>query len=128
MAGQRKAYGENKRGGGMKRLVRMHLRREDCGKCGSRVGAKISIWMQNEKHDMPSTQLREMQNRRSLLLLKTIKKTSFISPMRKENQDIIGEKFIRGDGGNLSLDDTSKKLAWIIVEYRVSVVSKSSTC
>ena len=32
--------------------------------------------------------------------------------MRTENQDVIGEKGIRGDDGNLSLDDASKKLAW----------------
>ena len=32
--------------------------------------------------------------------------------MRTENQDVIGEKCIRGDDGNLSLDDASKKLAW----------------
>ena len=32
--------------------------------------------------------------------------------MLTENQDIIGEKCIRGDNGNLSLDDASKKLAW----------------
>ena len=35
---------------------------------------------EKKKHDMPSTQLREMQKRRSLLVLKAIKKTSFISP------------------------------------------------
>ena len=32
--------------------------------------------------------------------------------MLTENQDVIGEKCIRGDNGNLSLDDASKKLAW----------------
>ena len=32
--------------------------------------------------------------------------------MRTENQDVIGEKFIRGDDGNFSIDDTSKNLAW----------------
>ena len=32
--------------------------------------------------------------------------------MRSENQDVIGEKCIRGDDGNLSLDDALKKLAW----------------
>ena len=80
VGGQRKAYGENKRDGGMKRSVRIYLRREDCGSCGRRVGEKINIWMENGKHDMPSTQLREMQKRRSFLVLKTIKKTSFQSP------------------------------------------------
>ena len=64
----------------MKRSVRISLRREDCGKCGRWVGAKINIWMQNGYNNMPSTQLREMQKRRSLLVLKTIKKTSFVSP------------------------------------------------
>ena len=48
--------------------------------CGRQLGAKINIWMQNGKHDMLSTQVREMQKRRSLLLLKTIKETSFMSP------------------------------------------------
>ena len=32
--------------------------------------------------------------------------------MCTENQDVIGEKYKRGDGGNRSLDDASKKLAW----------------
>ena len=44
------------------------------------MGAKINNCMQNGKHDMPSTQLRKMQKGRSLLVLKTIKETSFVSP------------------------------------------------
>ena len=32
--------------------------------------------------------------------------------MRTENQDVIGEKYIQSDNGNLSLDAVSKKLAW----------------
>ena len=32
--------------------------------------------------------------------------------MCTEGQDVIGEKCIQGDDGNLSLDDASKKLAW----------------
>ena len=59
---------------------RIYLRKEDCGRCGRWVGAKINIWMQGGKHDILSTQLREMQKRRSLLVLKTIKKTSFMLP------------------------------------------------
>ena len=82
VGGQRKAYGENKCDGGMKRSVRIYLRREDCGSRGRQAGVKINIWMQNGKRDMPSTQLREMQKRRSLLVLKTIKKTSFVSPSK----------------------------------------------
>ena len=31
--------------------------------------------------------------------------------MRTENQNVIGEKCIRGDDGNISLDDASRKLA-----------------
>ena len=80
VGGQRKAYRENKRGGGMKSSVEIYLRREDRRSCGRRVGAKINNWMQNGKHDMPSTQLRKMQKGRSLLVLKTIKETSFVSP------------------------------------------------
>ena len=68
---------EKKRGGGIKKSVRIYLKREDCGSCGRRVGAKVNIWMQNGKHDMHATQLRKMQKRR-LLVLKTIKKTSFV--------------------------------------------------
>ena len=74
MGGQRKTYGENKRGGGMERSVRIYLRRADCGR---RVRGKINGWMRNGTYNMPSIQLREMQKRRSLLVLKTIKKTSF---------------------------------------------------
>ena len=33
MGGERKAYGENESGGGMKRSVRIYLRRENCGSC-----------------------------------------------------------------------------------------------
>ena len=32
--------------------------------------------------------------------------------MRTENEDVIREKCIGGDDGNLSLDEASKKLAW----------------
>ena len=46
-------------------------------------------------------------------MLKKIKKTFRVAKqVRTENKDVIGEKCIRGDDGNLSLDDTSKKLAW----------------
>ena len=64
----------------MKGSVRIYLRSEDCKSCGRRVEAKINIWIQNRKHDMPSTQLREMQKRRSVLMLNTIKKTSLVLP------------------------------------------------
>ena len=45
MGGQRKAYGENKRGGGMKRSVKIYLKREDRESCGRQVGPKINICM-----------------------------------------------------------------------------------
>ena len=114
MGGQRKAYAANKLNGGMKISVRICLRREDCGSCGRRVVAKINIWLQKAKHDMPSTQLKEMRKRRNLLVLKTLKKRSFMShtQIRTVNQDVIGGKCIRSDDGHLSLDDASKKLAW----------------
>ena len=64
----------------MKRSVRTYLSRKDCGSCGRQVVAKINIWIVNGKHNIPSTQLREMQKRRSLLVLKTIKKTTFVLP------------------------------------------------
>ena len=51
---------------------------------------------------MPSTQLREIQKRRRLLVLKTIKKTMCCQT----------SAYIQEDDGNLSLDETSKKLAW----------------
>ena len=76
MSGQRKAYRENKRGGGMKRSLKIYLRRENCGSCQGQLGAKINIWMQNGNHDMLSTQLREIKKRRSLLVLKAIKTSS----------------------------------------------------
>ena len=101
---------ENKRGVGMKRSVKIYLRREDCGSWGRRLVAKINIWMQNGKHDVLSTQLREMQKRRSFLVLKTIFR--FVKQMPTENQDVIGEKCIRSDDGKLCLDGASKKLAW----------------
>ena len=42
--------------------------------------AKVNILMQNGKNDMLYTQLREMQKRRSLPVLKAIKKKFFVSP------------------------------------------------
>ena len=88
MSGQRKTYGENKYGGGMKRPIRIYLRREDCRSFGRQVRAMTNTWMQNGKHGMSSTQPRETQKRISLLVLKTIKK------IHTENQDVIGEKCI----------------------------------
>ena len=32
--------------------------------------------------------------------------------MRKENQDVIGEKCVMNDAGNLSIDKESKRTAW----------------
>ena len=43
MGGQRKAYGENKRGGGMKRSIRINMRKVDCGNCARWVVTKINI-------------------------------------------------------------------------------------
>ena len=40
------------------------------------------------------------------------KVTSVARVMSTKNQDIIREKCIRGDDGNISLDNASKKLAW----------------
>ena len=113
VVGQSKTYEENKRGGGIKRSVRIYLRREDCGSCETWVGAEINVWIQNGKHNMLFTQLREIQERRSLLVLNTIKKIFFVAKqMRTENQDVNGEKCTRGDDDNLSLDDPSKKPSW----------------
>ena len=53
-----------------------------------------------------------MKKRRSLLVLKTKNIFRVAKKMCTENQDIIGDKCIRSDAGNLSLDDESKKLAW----------------
>ena len=60
--GWTKTYGEKKGGGGMKRSVRIYLRRKDCGSCGRRVGAKINIWMENRKHIMVENIIRETVN------------------------------------------------------------------
>ena len=75
MGGQRKVYG-----GEMKRSVSIYLRRDDCGSCGRWLSVKINIWMQNRKHNIQSTQLREIQKRGSLIVFKTKKKISFMSP------------------------------------------------
>ena len=75
MGGQRKVHRENKVGGEMKSSVRIYLKKENCGSCGRWVVAKINIWTQKGKHNMPSTQPIEMMKRRNLLVLKTIKKT-----------------------------------------------------
>ena len=82
--------------------------------------AKINIWIQNGKGEKPSTQLREIQKRRSLLVLETIKKTCFVFPkMHTENQEVIGEEYIQGGDGDLSLDDAAKKLTWILHVCRI---------
>ena len=94
----------------MKRSVRINLRKVDCGNCARWVVTKINIWMQNGRHNMLPTQLREIQKRRSLLVLKSIKKTYFMPPNKCVQK--IREKHIQGNNGNLSLDDASKKLAW----------------
>ena len=111
MGGQRKEYGENECGGEMERSVRVYLRREDCGSCGRWVEAKINIWMQNGKHDMPSKGNAE---KKKFACFKDNRENIFcaVKQMHTENQDVIREKCIRGDNGNLPLDETSKKLAW----------------
>ena len=87
-----------------------YLRREDCGSCERQLGAKINIWMQKGNHDMPSEKCRKekfasIRNNRENIF-------HVARQMRTENQDVIGEKCIRGDDGNHSLDDASKKQAW----------------
>ena len=67
--------------------------------------------MQNGKHDMPSKGNAEKEK---FACFKDNRENIFraVKQMHTENQDIIREKCIRGDNGNLSLDETSKKLAW----------------
>ena len=43
VGGKRMSYEGNKRSNGMKRSVRINLRREDCGSRGRQVGTKINI-------------------------------------------------------------------------------------
>ena len=96
-SGQRKAYGESKRGDGMKRSVRIYLRREDCEGCGRQAGGKINIWMQNGKHDMLSTQLRKNAEKEKFASVKDNKENIFCvaKQMQTENQDVMREKYMR---------------------------------
>ena len=88
VGGQRNIYGENKFGDEMKSSVSIYLRREDVGgckmwevaSCGRWVAPKITIWTQKGKHVMLSAELRKIQKRSSLLVLKPIQKTSVASP------------------------------------------------
>ena len=98
----------------MKRSVRTYLRREDCGSCGRQVGAKINIWMQNGKNDMPSNRAKRNSEKEKLASVKDNKENIFCvsKQMCTENQDVIGEKCIQCGDGNFLLDDVLKKLAW----------------
>ena len=105
MGGQRKAYRENKRGGGMRRSVSIYLRREGCGSCMRNVDL-------DAKRKAPHTVYTAKKNaeKEKFASVKYNKENifRFAKQMRTENLDVIGEKCIRGDNGNLSLDDTSK--------------------
>ena len=78
--GQRKAYEENKRGGRMKRSVRILSEKRRLWKLWKAGGSKDKYLDAKRKANMPSTQPRKMPKRRSLLVFKAIKKTYFVSP------------------------------------------------
>ena len=35
-----------------------------------------------------------------------------VKQLRKDNQDVVGEKCVKDDSGNLSFDNEAKKVAW----------------
>ena len=109
MGGQRKAYIENKHGGGMRRSVSIYLRREDCGSCMLNVDLDAK---RKAPHAVYTAKKNAEKEKFDSVKFNKENIFRFAKQMRTENVDVIGEKCIRGDNGNLSLDDTSKNLAW----------------
>ena len=84
---RRNGITKGKPGGGMMKLIRLLLKKDGVGKRGSRVVAK------NNKPGMDD-------------IFKIAKQ------LRKDNQDVVGDKCVKNDSGNLSFDNEAKKVAW----------------
>ena len=78
--------------------------------------AKINIWMEKgvRRHTEKTYTIKGNTENKKFICAEDKKENIFrvAKQMSTENQDVIGEKCIRGDDGNLSLDNISKDLAW----------------
>ena len=110
MSGQRKAYREDKRGGGMKRSLKIYEKRK-LWKLLRAVGSKDKYLDAKRKSRHAVYTAERNTEKEKFASVKGNKNIFCITKqIQTENQDVIGEKCIGGDDGSLSLGDASKML------------------
>ena len=83
------------------KLIRLLLKKDGVGKGGSREVAKNNTYRPNEQFTLQ----RRLLKRRSFQTLKPGIDDIFkiAKQLRKDNQDVVGDKCVKDDSGNLSL-------------------------
>ena len=114
MGGQRKAYGEKKTWWWNEKVSKEISEKRRLWKLWKASGSKDKYLNAKRKARHAVYTAKRNAEKEKFASVKNNKGNIFCvaKQMRTENQDAIGAKCIRGDDGNLFLDDASKKLAW----------------
>ena len=68
----------------------------------------------NEMPDMQCTMLVKKPTRRSTrILTPSLQKSSLANQFRRENTDVVGDKPVKNDAGEMSMSEDSKQKAWL---------------
>ena len=97
---------ERKHSGGIMRLTVPSRKKNDSEKSGRKVKIKKHICKQKGRQSQLSMQLGKVHNDQQNQIFEEV------CSMKSENQDIVGDKCIKDDDGNLAFDDKSKLTAW----------------
>ena len=81
---------------------------------GSREVAKNNTYRPNEMRNEQFTLQRRPLKEKKFSDLKPGMDDIFkiAKQLRKDNQDVVGDKCVKDDSGNLSFDNEAKKVAW----------------
>ena len=111
---RRNGITKGKPGGGMMKLIRLLLKKDGVGKRGGRVVTKNNTYRPNEMRNEQFTLQRRPLKRRIFQAIKPGMDDIFkiAKQLRKGNQDVVGDKCVKDDLGNLSFDNEAKKVAW----------------
>ena len=114
MVKRRNGITKGKPGGGMMKLIWLLLKKDVVGKRGSKVVAKNNTYRPNEMRNEQFTLQRRPAEEKKFSDLKPGMDDIFkiAKQLRKDNQDLVGEKCVKDDSGNLSFDNEAKKVAW----------------
>ena len=107
---------KGKPGGGMMKLIRLLLKKRWCWKAWKQGGGKEQ-YLQAKRNVKRTgfTLQRRLLKRRSFQTPKTwdgMASSKLQNNREKDNHNVVGDKCVKDDSHNLSLDNEAKKVAW----------------